>query len=270
MGSVTDQDRPRLGHLSEPCGDADGISRHAVLAVGDHLTRLGADSNRDCDAVALRDRAVELIGAFHHFESGTDGALGVVLVYGRDSEERGDRVARMPLEPATPARENVRYCFRASALKRAEPLWLKPLPGPVQLSHEDRRELPLLVLLELVGARLLLLDDLGVETRVLVQDLSSELLEGRPRIDAEPVDKRCATLLEGMERVGLTATAIEREHQLASETFSEGIPGYQRLELADEFAMTSQCEVGLDTVFARAQPQLLEASDLVLRERLVM
>jgi hypothetical protein len=31
MGSVTDQDRPRLGHLSEPRGDAEGSAGHIAF-----------------------------------------------------------------------------------------------------------------------------------------------------------------------------------------------------------------------------------------------
>src|SRR5438552_5458831 len=38
--------------------------------------------------------------------------------------------------------------------------------------------------------------------------------------------------------------------------------GVQRLELTDHLAMTAQCEVGLDAVLQRVEPELLQPLDL--------
>jgi hypothetical protein len=43
----------------------------------------------------------------------------------------------------------------------------------------------------------------------------------------------------------------------------------ERLELDDDLAVPAECQVGIDPALQRHQPQLLEAGDLVLGERLV-
>jgi hypothetical protein len=44
---------------------------------------------------------------------------------------------------------------------------------------------------------------------------------------------------------------------------------HQRFELSDQVSMTTERKLGLDPLLHHRKPQLLEASDLRLRERLV-
>ena len=71
-----------------------------------------------------------------------------------------------------------------------------------------------------------------------------------------------------LERVGLAAGAVEREHQLAAKPLPERKPVDERLELGHEVSGASELEVGVDAALQGIEPQLLEAADLVLGEGL--
>ena len=73
----------------------------------------------------------------------------------------------------------------------------------------------------------------------------------------------------GLERLGLAAAAIQRQHPLPVQPLTQWLLGNQRLELADHLAVPTRGEVALDRQLDRRQPQLLESADLRGRERLV-
>ena len=73
-----------------------------------------------------------------------------------------------------------------------------------------------------------------------------------------------------MERVGLAAAAVEREHQLAAQALAEHVLGDQRLELRHQLVMAAERQVGVDPILERGQPELLQPGDLALRERLAV
>jgi len=52
------------------------------------------------------------------------------------------------------------------------------------------------------------------------------------------------------QRVGLTAGAIEREHELPVETLAYGVTSAERFELRDESVMLAEREVGVDPILA--------------------
>ena len=52
------------------------------------------------------------------------------------------------------------------------------------------------------------------EADLLAEDRAVELLQRRARVDPELLDERAASLLVGLERLGLPPRAVEREHQL--------------------------------------------------------
>ncbi|HUO72270.1 MAG TPA: hypothetical protein VMU39_15990, partial [Solirubrobacteraceae bacterium] len=56
------------------------------------------------------------------------------------------------------------------------------------------------------------------------------------RLEAELLGQQPAGALKGVERVGLSAAATEREHQLAPEALLERMLADEPLELRDEFA----------------------------------
>ena len=72
--------------------------------------------------------------------------------------------------------------------------------------------------------------------------------------------QRAATGAIVLERVGLAAAAIQREHQLAPAAARGcGCSRDERLELADDARVAAEREVGVDAVLERGEPRVLEA-----------
>ena len=107
------------------------------------------------------------------------------------------------------------------------------------------------------------------ERRVLIQDRAVELLQRRAGVDPELLEEPLAGVGVDGERLGLPARAVEREHQLAVEALAERVCPRQRLQLGDERVVAAAAEVGVDPVLRAGEPELVEAGDLGLRERLV-
>ena len=107
-----------------------------------------------------------------------------------------------------------------------------------------------------------------VEGRVLPQDRALEPLQSGPRFQAELADQDLAGRPVGAERFGLPPAAVQGEHQLPVQALAQRVHRDQRLELADDVGVTAQRQVGLDPVFGRAEPELLQPPGLHLRERL--
>jgi pimeloyl-ACP methyl ester carboxylesterase len=63
--------------------------------------------------------------------------------------------------------------------------------------------------------------------RILLQDLPMELLERRPRVDAELLGQRPPGAVERKQRLSLPPRPIEGRHQLAPQILPEGIAGRQ-------------------------------------------
>jgi hypothetical protein len=68
-----------------------------------------------------------------------------------------------------------------------------------------------------------------LECRVLHEDRSLESLKLWARLDAELLNEDVAGLPIRVERLGLPSTAVEREHQLAAKSLTQGIFGHEPL-----------------------------------------
>ena len=108
-----------------------------------------------------------------------------------------------------------------------------------------------------VGDRCVLRRD-EVERPVLLQHPPLELLEPRRRIDPELVVERSAESLERVQRFGVPAAAVERQHQLATRPLAERMAAYECLELGDELRLAPEGKLGVDA--------LLEAGELLFDE----
>ena len=86
-----------------------------------------------------------------------------------------------------------------------------------------------------------------------------------PGLDPELVDERPARVLVRLQRLRLTPRAIEREHQLSPKTFAVGMLRHERLELGDQLGVPIELELDRDPLLERAETELLETPDLVLR-----
>ena len=107
-----------------------------------------------------------------------------------------------------------------------------------------------------------------LEGGVLVEDRALEALQGGARLDPEPVDERGTRGGVDLEGLGLPPRAIQREHELPARTLAQGVLAHEPLELADHLRVVSECEVGVDPVLERGEPQVLEAGDGGLGEGL--
>ena len=94
---------------------------------------------------------------------------------------------------------------------------------------------------------------MDLERGILIQDPPLELAQRRTGFDPELFDEVLATALEGVERVGLSPAAVEREHQLSPQALAERMLRGQGFQLGNELAVAAEREIGLDAVFERAQ-----------------
>ena len=117
------------------------------------------------------------------------------------------------------------------------------------------------------GARRLLAR--GLERRVLAQHRLVQPPQLRARFDADLLDQGGARLPVGLERLGLAARAVEREHPLRVQALAQRLPREQGLELRQHLAVTPGVEVLVDRDLERSCAQLLEAPDLRSGEGLV-
>ncbi len=103
----------------------------------------------------------------------------------------------------------------------------------------------------------------------MAQDGLLELIERRPWLDAELLDKRAARCLERLERIGLPAAAVEGQHELDAQTLPQRMLRDQRLELRDEVAVAAEREVGIDSLLERQEAKLVQPADRRLGEPLI-
>ena len=104
------------------------------------------------------------------------------------------------------------------------------------------------------------------ERPLLTQDRPVERLELRTGLDPELVDERAARVAVRRERIGLSARPVEREHQLRAEPLPQRMPRDEQLQLRHELGVDLELEIGRDPILEYAQPQILQAMDVVLRE----
>ena len=107
------------------------------------------------------------------------------------------------------------------------------------------------------------------ERRVLVENRPLELLERRTRLEPKLVDEHLAAVTVGRQRVSLATAAIESEHELRPQPLAHRMRTHERLQLGDETAVATECELRLDALLEGGETKLLETSDLHLGERLV-
>jgi hypothetical protein len=100
----------------------------------------------------------------------------------------------------------------------------------------------------------------------LGEDRSLELAQALAWLDAKLIDELAPGVLVGLQRVGLPVAAIQREHQLGAQPFPVGLLGDQRLERSHNLGLETQGELRLDELLERSDSQVLQASDLGLRE----
>jgi hypothetical protein len=125
---------------------------------------------------------------------------------------------------------------------------------------------------DIVGAGGLVCDKAGLrelEGRIVRENLALKLLELATRFEPKLVGQQRSSSLVDVERICLTAGAIERKHELRAEAFSERMLADERLDVADDRRVAARREVGLDPLLHARESELFESSDLGLSEWLV-
>ena len=107
------------------------------------------------------------------------------------------------------------------------------------------------------------------QLRIVPQDRLLQLAQLRSRLDAELADEPLARVLERVERLGLAAAAVEREHQLGGEALVRRVLRHQPAQLPDDLGVPPGGDVGLDAARQRGDPGLLEAPHVARGERRV-
>ena len=107
----------------------------------------------------------------------------------------------------------------------------------------------------------------GRKRRILSQDRPLELLQLGGGIDSKLLHERAASVLEGLECLGLAPDAVERKHQVPTQAFPIRMRSDERLELWYQRLVGAAREVGLDPALDRVQVELFEAGCLDHAER---
>ena len=89
-----------------------------------------------------------------------------------------------------------------------------------------------------------------------------QLAELAAGLDPKLVDERPPRALIGVERLGLTAAAVEREHQLAAHPLAQRLLCHERLELAGHLGVPAGTEILLDALLEAGEPEVVEAGEL--------
>ena len=95
-----------------------------------------------------------------------------------------------------------------------------------------------------------------------------ELLQFEARLDPELLAERLSRPAVELERVGLAARAVERQHQLRPRPLAERLARDELLQLGDQARVPPEREVGLDPLLERGEPSVLEPRPRVSREGL--
>ena len=106
------------------------------------------------------------------------------------------------------------------------------------------------------------------QSGILAQDRLLELLQAHARLDPEFVHEQRPRTPVDLERLRLSAGAVERPHQRRSERLPVGVLAHEGLQLGDQFGVPAQFQIGLQPTLERSQAKLLKAEDLGLEERL--
>jgi hypothetical protein len=92
-----------------------------------------------------------------------------------------------------------------------------------------------------------------------------QLLAG---LEPELADEEVARLAVRRQRVGLSARAVEREHELAAQPLAQGVLRDETLRLRHELRVPPEREIGIDAILERSEAQLLQPLDVDAGERL--
>jgi hypothetical protein len=105
--------------------------------------------------------------------------------------------------------------------------------------------------------------------RALGQDPGLELAQLRARLKAQVLAHAAARVAVGLERLGLPAAAVQREHELSSKALAERVLADEPIEFAGDLPVAPERQVGVHALLEGDEAQLVEPRDLLPCKRLV-
>ncbi len=82
----------------------------------------------------------------------------------------------------------------------------------------------------------------------MAQNRSFQVLKRAAGFDPELVDHRSPADPIALQSVRLAAPAVQRQHQLTAQPLARWVLAHQPLELGNELAVTTQSQVGLNSI----------------------
>ena len=107
------------------------------------------------------------------------------------------------------------------------------------------------------------------ERLVAGDDLLVQPAEPRRRLHAEFLAKPGLQQLVGPKGIGLTTRPVQRDHELPRQMFLQRVLANEAFEFGHQLPRHPPLQIGIDACLDRFEAQLLETSDLALRERFV-
>ncbi len=101
----------------------------------------------------------------------------------------------------------------------------------------------------------------------MLQDRALELLQRPTGLKPQLLPQQRARLPIRRQCIGLAASAIQRAHQLSAQPFLQRGGRQSGLDLADQFTIDPEGQVGVDSILNRCQLRFLDPRDHTLRER---
>ena len=292
-GDLADEDRPGLGRGLEARRDVRRVAERDGLRIGaaDEPDRCGPAVHADPhgeprDSPGRLDVSRVAADDLEDAKRRAGGALGVVLVRGRNAEVRADPVALVRLHRAAVLVDGAAHHRHALADEHLRLVGLEPLAerrraDDVGEEHGDRAPL----VLDLprsrrrgrrgrrprfwpAGHRGRCERRDRSERLVLAEDRLLESPQLGVRLEAELLVEELPEGSVRLERVGMAARAVESDHQMRAESLVERVEPDERLQLADGLGLAADGEHRLEPRLERLEPQALEPGDLGLCEGL--
>ena len=107
------------------------------------------------------------------------------------------------------------------------------------------------------------------QRRIVGEHRLLEALQSLARLEAQLLGEQAARLVVDTQRVGLSAGAIEREHQLPAKALAQWMLRNESLQLRSDVGVAAESQIGLEPLLHCAEPQLVQPADLALSERVV-
>ena len=106
------------------------------------------------------------------------------------------------------------------------------------------------------------------EVAALVENRCFEVAQLAARLQPELVPESGACPLVGAQRVGLAARAVQSQHEQPPQPLTERMLGHSGFPRADRLPVPAAGDLRFEPELDGDGPQLVEAADLGLRERL--